>query len=324
MNYNNYEDERIRLELKLNDVAEEREYYNTDEARTDFRSIIDINEVGLYHYDVFSELSPQDQNLYIDEHIGNEIARIDRWERLNQEALMNVRAILFSWDDPQPPPAVGSDSSSSSVSTYSDEEGFDVGFINEYDERAFTRGPMSRTDTIRPLILPEDARPDSPDYGPGSPDYPPPDSEPDFQPSSPIGPPPGYDSGSPDYTPSPVYNPNSPDYAPSTPTDSMPDYEVNMGDVSTIRLDGEDSPESSNDPEIIDVDPTPPGSPERTPPPRPPTIPSAPRRRRRLIIRSGGKTKRKQKKGLTRKKNKRNATKKKKRKGKHAKKTKKR
>ena len=315
MNYNNYEDERIRLERKLNDVAEEREYYNTDEARTDFRSIIDRNEIGLYHYDVFSELSPQAQNLYIDEHIGNEIARIDRWERLNQEALMNVRAILFSWDDPDP--AVGADSSSRSVSTYSDEEGFDVGFINEYDdERAFTRGPMSRTDTIRPLILPEYARSVSPDY-------PPPDSDPDFQPSSPIGPPPGYDSGSPDYTPSPVYNPNSPDYAPSTPTDSMPDYEVNMGDVSTIstiRLDGEDSPESSNDPEIIDVDPTPPGSPERTPPPRPPTIPSAPRRR----IRSGGKTKRKQKKGLTRKKNKRNATKKKKRKGKHAKKTKKR
>jgi hypothetical protein len=297
----------------------------TDEAR---ETIIRRAESRVSPY--YRSLSAEDQNEYINSHINADRDMMASQMQEISDDLEVVRTVMSTWNEP----AAGADSSSRSVSTYSDEEGFDVGFINEYDvprvpmsrtdeniERLIERPRLRRSSAVRPvdLIWPEDDADTLP-----------------YVPDSPIGPPPGYDSGSPDYdpgspdyTPSPVYDPNSPmpgSPMPSTPTDPMPSYDGNMDDDSigsTTRffalLDGADSTESSNDPEIIDVDPTPPGSPVRTPPPGSPTVPSRPRRSRG---RGGNKTKRKQKKGQTRKKVKRKSTKK--RKGKSAKKTKKR
>tara|TARA_B100000902_G_scaffold13123_2_gene15952 strand:+ start:1562 stop:2038 length:477 start_codon:yes stop_codon:yes gene_type:complete len=87
---------------------------------------------------------------------------------------------------------------------------------------------------------------------------------------------PPYAPDSPPYAPdSPPYVPGSPQYAPDSPTGS-------------VRS-------------IVDVDPTPPGSPNRTPPRRSsPQVPSAPTRSRRS--RRGGTKKRKGKKRKTMKK----------------------
>ena len=93
-----------------------------------------------------------------------------------------------------------------------------------------------------------------------------------------------YDS--PPYAPgSPPYAPGSPQYAPDSPT----------GSVRSLHLSSRD--------DIVDVDPTPTGSPNRTPPPRSSLqIPSAPGRPTRS--RRGGTKKRKGKKRKTMKKKK--------------------
>ena len=92
-----------------------------------------------------------------------------------------------------------------------------------------------------------------------------------------------YDS--PPYAPgSPPYAPGSPQYAPDSPT----------GSVRSLHLSSRD--------DIVDVDPTPTGSPNRTPPPVQTQTPSAPTRSRR--IRRGGTKKRKGKKRKTMKKKK--------------------
>jgi len=337
MNYNWYEDKRIDLERRLDDLEEQRAYLATDEARETIIEEFNDNPDSPH----YRTLNAEEQNEYINAYIDAEQDQDMREMQEISDDLEVVRTVMSTWNEPAvfppPPPAAGVDTSSRSVSTDStfDEEGFDVGFINEYDEGAFTRVPMSRTDAtierlverprlrrssaVRPvdLIWPEDDADTLP-----------------FVPDSPIGPPPGYEPGSPD---SPPYAPSSPldtpPFEPSSPIGTPRDnsIEISRDDVimgPEIRLD--------ESPEIIDLTtPSPPGSPERTLPPppgspertlpprtlRPPPAPSR-RRRRRLIIRSGGKTKRKQKKGQTRKKVKRKSTKK--RKGKSAKKTKKR
>jgi hypothetical protein len=257
MNYNWYEDRRIYLERELDDLEEQRAYLATDEAR---EVMIEVAIDSPF----YNTLSAEDQTDYINNQID---ADQDMFERQIQEMsgdLEVVRTVMSTWNESAPAdgaepvvlpfPAVGVDSSPRSVSTDStfDEEGFDVGFINEYDENAFTRVPLSRTDaTIERLI----ERP-----------------------------------------------------APENSIEMSRD-DVIMG--PEIRLD--------ESPEIIDLTtPSPPGSPERTPPPRtlrPPPAPSRPSRGR------GGtkKTKGTKKKGKGKKR--KSA---KKRKGKSAKKTKKR
>ena len=126
-----------------------------------------------------------------------------------------------------------------------------------------------------PLSMPDLA--DSFDYGQGSPDYSPPGTPP-YVPGSPPGTPP--------------YVPGSPPYAPGSPDYSPP------GSPRSLHLSDLDISQESQ-PEIIEVDPTPPGSPNITPPPRSPPVPSAPTRSRR-----GGTKKRKGKKRKVTKKKK--------------------
>ena len=154
------------------------------------------------------------------------------------------------------------------------------------------------------------------------PTQPPPLSVPVFEDSFDYGP------GSPDYSPpgTPPYVPDSPPYAPGSPLSPVPSSPTgSQGSLHLSHLNISD--ESQH--EIVDVDPTPPGTPNWrqllsnrprtptqrreifiTPPPRSPQVPSAPTRSRR-----GGTKKRKGKK--------RKATKKKKT-AKKGKKTKKR
>jgi hypothetical protein len=99
---------------------------------------------------------------------------------------------------------------------------------------------------------------------------------------------------SPQYAPdSPPYAPDSPPYAPGSPEGSLPGINDNYrGSPLGAYEENENS--------VIDVDPTPPGSPNRTPPPRSSLqIPSAPTHSRR-----GGTKKRKGKKRKTMKKKK--------------------
>ena len=99
-----------------------------------------------------------------------------------------------------------------------------------------------------------------------------------------------YDS--PPYAPgSPPYAPGSPQYAPDSPTGSVRSLDLSNLNISDV-----------SQPERIDVDQTPPGSPNRTPPPVQTQTPSAPTRSRR--IRRGGTKKRKGKKRKTMKKKK--------------------
>ena len=279
MNYNWYEDRRIYLERELDDLEEQRDYLATDEAR---EVMIEVAIDSPF----YNTLSAEAQTDYINNQID---ADQDMFERQIQEMsgdLEVVRTVMSTWNEPAP--AAGADHSSRSVSTDS-----------AFDEGAFTRVPMSRTHAtierpvlrrggpVRPrdLILPPYA-PDSPPYAPDSPPY---------APDSPIGPPPGWGDIS---------------------TDSTIMQDVNNNDDSLHLSDLELSLESPEAIEIIDVDPSPPGSPERTPPPRRPHTPSAPSRPSRGVpSRRGGtkKAKQKRKKGKT---NKRNTTKKTKRKGK--------
>lgn len=279
MNYNWYEDRRIDLERRLDDLEERRAYLDTDEVRETMIRRAESRDGSYYR-----TLSAEGQNEYINGGINanqDEIAR--RMQEISDQ-LMSINYVMREWNEPPPPP---------------------TGFVG--------RPVLRRMDAVGPgaLILPEDEV-----------------DTPSFEPSSPIGPPPGYEPGSPDYDPdSPHFEPNSPldtppldtpPFEPNSPLDTPPrdnSIEISRDDVimgPEIRLD--------ESPEIIDLT-TP--SPERTPPPRTLRPPPAPSRRRRLIIRSGGKTKRKQKKGQTRKKAKRNPTKKKRR-GKSTKNTKKR
>jgi len=103
---------------------------------------------------------------------------------------------------------------------------------------------------------------------------------------------PPYAPGSPPYAPgSPPYAPGSPQYAPDSPTGSVRSLDLSNLNISDV-----------SQPERIDVDQTPPGSPNRTPPPVQTQTPSAPTRSRR--IRRGGTKKRKGKKRKTMKKKK--------------------
>lgn len=98
-----------------------------------------------------------------------------------------------------------------------------------------------------------------------------------------------YGQGSPDYSPpgTPPYVPDSPPYAPGSPLSPVPSSPT--GSQRSLHLSDLNI---TNEDEIVDVDPTPPGSPNRTPPPRSPQVPSAPRRRGPV----GGTKKRKGKK----------------------------
>ena len=121
-----------------------------------------------------------------------------------------------------------------------------------------------------------------------------------------------FDYGSPDYSPpgTPPYVPDSPPYAPGSPLSpvpSSPTWSQRSLHLSDLNITDE----------IVDVDPTPPGSPNRTPPPRSPQVPSAPGRRGPV----GGTKKRK---GKKRKATKKKTAKKGKKTAKKGKKTKKR
>jgi hypothetical protein len=240
----------------------------------------------------YNTLNAEGQNDYINNQIDasqDEIVR--RMQEISNE-LMSINYVMRTWNEPDP--AAGADTRSVSTDSTFDEE------------RLVERPRLRRSSAVRPgdVIWPEDDADTVP-----------------YVPDSPIGPPPGYEPGSPDYPPdSPPYAPSSPldtpPFEPSSPigTPSDNSIEISRDDVimgPEIRLD--------ESPEIIDLTtPSPPGSPERTPPPRtlrPPPAPSRPSRGR------GGtkKTKGTKKKGKGKKR--KSA---KKRKGKSAKKTKKR
>ena len=166
--------------------------------------------------------------------------------------------------------------------------------IEDIDNQLLTVGVLmdNWSEPTQPPPLSVPVLEDSFDYGPGSPPGFVPDSPP-YAPGSPPGSPPGFVPGSPPGFP-PGFVPDSPSYAPGSPLSPVPNSPT--GSQRSLPLSDLDISDES--PEIINVEPTPPGSPNITPPPRSPQVPSAPTRRR------GGTKKRKGKKRKVTKKKK--------------------
>tara|TARA_B100000902_G_scaffold86590_1_gene90791 strand:- start:354 stop:965 length:612 start_codon:yes stop_codon:yes gene_type:complete len=101
------------------------------------------------------------------------------------------------------------------------------------------------------------------------------------------------------------YVPGSPQYAPGSPISTVPNSPqyAQPDSPGSLHLSDLNISRESQD-EIVDVDPTPQGSPNRTPPPSSPQVPSAPGRHRHSGNPVGGTKKKKGKKRKTMKKKK--------------------
>jgi hypothetical protein len=259
--YNDLEDERIRLERELADLAELHNFLYTNDGRDAMHEAFMLDDRDYIRADADA------RGVYMDNYIADEDTRIlaeindIRNQMLTMEFSMSEYPIASA---PSPDPA--------DLSLF-------LPSSDTWHDRLSVRPnptprPVSRPVQIRnPQLLYTNFAPDSP---PGSPPYAP---------------------GSPPYAPgSPPYAPGSPDYpgsvistSPNSPTGSQ--GSLHLSDLN-ISVDND----------IIDVDPTPPGSPIITPPPRSHPVPSAPTRSRHRGPVGGTKKKKGKKRKATKKK----------------------
>ena len=212
--YNDLEDERIRLERELADLAELHNYLYTNDGRDAMHEEFMLDDRDYIRADADA------RGVYMDNYIADEGTRITaeindiRNQMSTMETMMREYPTIASAPSPAP-------------------------------WRDMLRVRPIPTPRPVPIRFPQGLDvPDSPPYSPpGSPPYAP-----------------GLDSPSyaPDYPGSVIST------SPNSPTGSQGSLHLNISD---------------ND--IIDVDPTPPGSPIITPPPRSPQVPPAPSRSRR-------------------------------------------
>tara|TARA_B110000285_G_C15085866_1_gene596190 strand:+ start:122 stop:928 length:807 start_codon:yes stop_codon:yes gene_type:complete len=232
--YNDLEDERIRLERELADLAELHIYLYTTDGREALHEEFMVDDRDYIRADADA------RGVYMDTYIADEDTRITAEINDIRNQLLTMETMMLAY----PPTAPSPDQESSSAIL----QPFPETLRDRLSVRPIpTPRPVPRPVAIRnPQLLYTNFAPDSP---PGSPPY---------APGSPIYAP---GSGSPDYPGSVIST------VPNSPSGSV--RSLHLSDLETSQ-DG-----------IIDVDPTPPGSPIITPPPRSHQVPTAPRRSRR-------------------------------------------
>mgnify|MGYP006899599246 CR=1 FL=1 len=240
--YNDLEDERIRLERELADLAELHIYLYTTYGREALHEEFMVDDRDYIRADADA------RGVYMDTYIADEDTRITaeindiRNQMSTMETMMREYPTIASAPSPDP----------ADLSL----------FLPSSDT---WHGRLSVRPTPRPVSRPVQIRNPQLLY-------------PNFAPDSPPG--------------SPPYAPGSPPYAPGSP-----DYPGSV--ISTSPNSPTGSQVSLH---IIDVDPTPPGSPIITPPPRSRRVPSAPTRSRHRGHVGGTKKKKGKKRKATKKK----------------------
>lgn len=244
--YNDLEDERIRLEKELADLAELHIYLDTIAGREALHEEFMMEDDRDYN-----SADADARRIYMDNYIADEGTRITAEINDIRNQMLTMETIMTEY----PPIASAPSTDPANLSLF-------LPSSDTWHDRSSVR-PIP---TPRPVPIPN-----------------PPLLYTNFAPGSPPGSPP-YAPGSP---------PGSPPYAPGSP-----DYPGSVISTSPNSPTG-----SQGSLQIIDVDPTPPGSPNTTPPPRSHQVPTAPRRSRRRGP-DGGTKKRKGKKKKSAKKKK--------------------
>ena len=196
--YNDLEDERIRLERELADLAELHIYLYTTDGREALHEEFMVDDRDYIRADADA------RGVYMDTYIADEDTRITAEINDIRNQLLTMETMMLAY----PPTAPSPDQESSSA------------ILQPFPETLRERLSVRQIHTPRPPIYVPDSPPGSPPYAPGSPIYAP-------------------GSGSPDSVISTV--PNSP-----------------SGSVRSLHLSDLETSQDG----IIDVDNSPPGTPE--------------------------------------------------------------